>query len=108
LTELDLSDNLIGNDGVEILANNISKNSLMSLKRLNLTNCKIDFTGFYKLMLDIQNNKKLEVLIMNKNNLNSEKFEQLRSIINISNIRELRLAKCKIGNIGGKFIINII
>lgn len=108
LSELDLSDNAIKNDGIEILGNCINSNVLNSLKKLNLTNCKLDFTGVYKFFYDLQNNKRLEVLNLSKNNLCSDKFDQLKPILYVISLKELHLAKCRIGNSGGKLNTTIL
>ena len=100
LNELDLSENLIGNEGIEILGNCINSPSLNTLRTLNLNQCKIDFVGAYNFFYNLKNNKKLEVLNLSKNNLSSDKFGELRTYLNIINLKELKLNKCKIGNLG--------
>lgn len=98
--ELDISDNPIGNEGIEIIGICINSPCMVTLRKLNLTNCRLDFNGMYNFFYTLQTNKRLEVLNLNKNNLFSEKFGQIKPIINIMGIKELRVEKCKIGNEG--------
>jgi Ran GTPase-activating protein (RanGAP) involved in mRNA processing and transport len=100
LFELDLSQNPIGNEGIDILAECISNNSLHTLKKLNLSECKISFNGFYDFVINLQTNKKLESLNLSGNNLSSDKFAKIKSVFNVLNLKELKLSKCKLGNEG--------
>lgn len=108
LFELNLSENAIGNEGMDIIGDCINNPSLNSLKKLDVSDCKLNFNGAYNFFYNLQNNKKLETLNLSKNNLSSDKFSQLRNYLNIVGLKELRLAKCKIGNDGGKLSLQII
>lgn len=99
--DLDISENAIGNDGIEIISELINENQIGHLKRLNVSNCKIDFDGFYQMIFALENNKRLEVLNFSKNSINSKSFAILKqNLLNI-NIKELILVKSKVGNNGG-------
>jgi Ran GTPase-activating protein (RanGAP) involved in mRNA processing and transport len=100
LFELDLSQNPIGNEGIDTISECISKNSLHSLRKLNLSECKITFSGFYDFIINLQSNKKLESLYLNGNNLSSDKFAKVKTVFNVLNLKELKLSKCKIDNEG--------
>jgi hypothetical protein len=100
--DLDISENAIGNAGIEIISEIINENQIGHLKRLNVSNCKIDFDGFYLMIYALENNKRLEVLNFSKNSINSKKFSTIKhNLLNI-NLRELILMKCKLGNNGSK------
>jgi Ran GTPase-activating protein (RanGAP) involved in mRNA processing and transport len=100
LFELDISQNPIGNEGCDIIGDCINKNNLHSLKKLNLSDCKITFNGMYNLIFNLQSNKKLETLNLNGNNLSNDKFSKIKPILPILNLKELKLSKCKLGNEG--------
>ena len=100
--DLDISENAIGNEGIEIISELINEGQIGHMKRLNVSNCKIDFNGFYQMVFALENNKRLEVLNFSKNSINSKNFSILKqNLLNI-NIRELILVKCKLGNNGCK------
>lgn len=69
-----------------------------------MSGCKIDFLGLYKFFYALQTNRRLEVLIMNKNNFASEKIRELKQFLYVTNLKELRLSKCKLGNDGAAAI----
>lgn len=98
--DLDISDNSVGNEGAYILSELINENQLGHLKKLNFSNCKIDFNGFYSIIFSLESNKRLEVLNFSKNNLtcDKEKFLSLKNNIINCNLKELQLNKCKLGN----------
>lgn len=96
--DLDLSDNAIENEGCDIVAEVINDNQLGHMKRLNLSNCKINFDGFFRIFVSLETNKRLEHLNFSKNVLNNEKFNILKQNIINSNLKELILNKCKLGN----------
>ena len=77
------------------------------LKKLNISNCKIDFDGIYKIFFSLESNKRLEILICNKNNISSDKFSLIKNFISTSNLRELHIMKCRLGNDASKFIFII-
>jgi len=63
-------------------------------------------TGFFNLLKEMDKSKKLESLIINKNNLASKKFFLITSFISqATNLRELRLAQCRIANNGGIILL---
>lgn len=96
--DLDISDNSVGNEGADILAEVINENQLGHMKKLNLSNCKIDFNGFYRIIFSLESNKRLEVLNFSKNNLHSDKFPLLKLNLMNCNLKDLQLSKCKLGN----------
>jgi Ran GTPase-activating protein (RanGAP) involved in mRNA processing and transport len=73
---------------------------LRDLRKLDISDCKLDFNGFYTLCFNIKGNKKLDVLIVNKNNLSSNKFREIRNFLNLMSIKQLHMANCFIGNEG--------
>jgi Ran GTPase-activating protein (RanGAP) involved in mRNA processing and transport len=104
LMDLDISENPIGNTGIEIISELINENQIGHLKRLNVSNCKIDFEGFILMIYALENNKRLEVLNFSKNSINSKKFSIIKqNMLNI-NIKELILMKCRLGNNGSKIL----
>ena len=107
LADLDISDNAIGNDGGEILGDVINSGQMGYLKKLNISNCKIDFDGIYKIFFSLESNKRLEILICNKNNISSDKFSLIKNFISTSNLRELHIMKCRLGNDASKFLFII-
>ena len=98
LMDLDISENSMGNEGADVLAEVINENQLGYMKKLNVSNCKIDFNGFYSIVASLESNKRLEVLNFTKNNLFSDKFPQLKLNLMNCNLKELQLSKCKLGN----------
>ncbi len=100
IRELDLSFNPIGNEGLYILCNCMEKDVFENLKKIDLTSCKIDFEGLYKLYFTLQQFKKLEYINMSKNNLYSKKFKELKHYISLAGVKELKISQCKIGNEG--------
>ena len=100
--DLDISENPFGNNGIEIISDLINDTQIGHLKRLNASNCKIDFNGLNIMVFALENNKRLEALNLSNNSLNSKNFCILKqNLLNI-NIKELILVKCKIGNNGCK------
>jgi len=109
LNDIDLSENPIGNEvynkvnvkGIEYLGNIINHSMLSTLKKLNLSSCKFDFYGFYQFCSDLQLNKRLEILDVSRNILDSEFFPQIKNfLVNMHFIKELNMSRCKLGNIG--------
>ncbi len=96
-----MSYNPIGNDGLNVISESIEKDIFENLKKLNLIQTKIDSEGVYKLFFTLQHYKKLEHLNLSKNNLQSKKFSEIKHFLFLSNLKELRLSNCKIGNDGG-------
>jgi Ran GTPase-activating protein (RanGAP) involved in mRNA processing and transport len=106
--DLDISDNSIGNEGADIISECINENQLGYIKKLNLSNCKIDFNSFYNIIVSLESNKRLEVLNFSKNNLYSDKFSSLIPYFTNSNLKDLQLSKCKLGNKACKYKISSI
>jgi Ran GTPase-activating protein (RanGAP) involved in mRNA processing and transport len=103
--DLDISDNSVGNEGADILAEVINETQLGHMKKLNLSNCKIDFKGFYQMIVSLESNKRLDILNFSKNNLYSDKFLLLKPNLINCNLKELQLSKCKLGNDACKNLI---
>lgn len=98
LMDLDISDNTVGNEGADILAEVINENQLGHMKKLNVSNCKIDFNGFSRIIVSLESNKRLELLNFSKNNLASDKFSLLKPNLINCNLKDIQLSKCKLGN----------
>ena len=78
---------------------------LSTLKKLNLSNCKFDFYGFYQFCSDLQTNKRLEILDVSRNILDSEEFPLIKNFfVNLHFIKELNMSRCKLGNLGCQVI----
>jgi Ran GTPase-activating protein (RanGAP) involved in mRNA processing and transport len=59
ITDLDLHDNPIGNEGASLLARSLRNNALPNLTRLYLSDCRIDDDGFIALVSALEQNTSL-------------------------------------------------
>jgi Ran GTPase-activating protein (RanGAP) involved in mRNA processing and transport len=64
LTDLDLTNNPIGNEGASLLARSLLNNALPNLKRLSLCCCDIGDDGFMALVSALEQNKSLLQLVL--------------------------------------------
>ena len=113
LTELDLSLNPLGNNGIKCLADNFTENftnerrSLLGrgaeckLVKLNLSETKFSEHGGYYLMKSLQDYKNMQCLILDYNHFGSENMHQLYRLIHSTRLETLSINYCKLGETGG-------
>ena len=95
---LDISYNPIGNNGIGLFGKCLSEKRFTELKHINLTECSFNFTGFSVFIKNIGVSKKLNFMILNRNNLYSLKWEYLESKFISLNLRYLSLSSCQLNN----------
>ena len=96
LLKLDLKENSIKNIGLKILGKCLTSN-LMSLKKLNISSCKVTFEGIKKFFSIIFQNRTINSITLNNNYLGGGKFDDLEPYISNMNLRYLGLSGCSIG-----------
>ena len=96
LMQIDLKENSIKNIGLKILGKCMTS-SLMTLKKLNISSCKITFEGVKKFFSLIFQNRTINSITLNNNYLGGGKFEDLEPYISNMNLRYLGLSSCSIG-----------
>jgi hypothetical protein len=67
IRDLDLGENLIGNEGASLLARSLGNNALPNLTRLSLYDCDVSDDGFIALMSALEQNKSLLHLDLRSN-----------------------------------------
>ena len=99
LKHLDLSCNPISNNGLISLANCLAGKQMLEISYLNLAECSLTFDAFRVFIRKLTKNHKLQTLILNKNNLVSNKWETLENIFSSMAIKNLSLGSCHLGPI---------
>jgi Ran GTPase-activating protein (RanGAP) involved in mRNA processing and transport len=90
LTELDLSDNSVLDEGTIFLAETLRLQTLPSLKDLSLFNCDISDDGFAALMSALEDNETLETVGLDDNDFSVRGYLALASSLpNIKGLREM-------------------
>eukprot|EP01118_Nematostelium_gracile_P002851 TRINITY_DN1321_c0_g1_i4.p1 TRINITY_DN1321_c0_g1~~TRINITY_DN1321_c0_g1_i4.p1 ORF type:complete len:659 (-),score=133.19 TRINITY_DN1321_c0_g1_i4:13-1989(-) len=98
LTDLDLSDNKVGDPGVQVISEMLEKN--ITLKILSLGSNGIQSSGAKILSKAILRNPSLTALYLNNNEIGDEGAKSLSRVINNRNIKTLNLQRNKIGESG--------
>ena len=110
LKYLDISCNPISNNGLILLSKCLSGNQLNEITYLNVAECSFNFEAFKAFIKNIAKNHKLQTLILNKNNLFSNKWDILEDAFNGLALKNLYLGSCGIGpvlkNVSQAFIRN--
>lgn len=99
IIELNISSNPIKNEGLMKIAGCLGNFSL--IRKLNVSNCGIDFKGFYDLIINLQNIKRLESLDISENDLNTNRFSSIKSFFQQCGIKSLNMSKCNLANNSG-------
>ena len=97
LIKLDLKENSIKNIGLKILGKCLTSSTLMTLKQLNISSCKITFEGIKTFFSIIFQNRTINSITLNNNYLGRGKFDELEPFISSMNLRYLGLSGCSIG-----------
>ena len=97
LRDLNISFNPISNKGCILLGECTSNLKLGEINTLNLSNCNINFIALKHFLKNNLNNHKIQNLIMNKNNLSSDKWNTLEFLNRIS-LKSISLCECNISN----------
>ena len=96
LEVLDLSSNPIGNEGCISLGKCLGSEKFSEITNVNLSDCSIRFNGIRDFFKYIKTNKKLNTLVLNKNNLFSKKWVYLEDYFIALNLRNLYLSSCSL------------
>jgi Ran GTPase-activating protein (RanGAP) involved in mRNA processing and transport len=100
ITDLDLHQNPIGNEGARLLARSLGNNALPNLTHLSLYDCDVSDDGFIALMSALEQNKSLLHLDL-RSNLGHRAFLALaESLPEIKVLQRLDVKWDRFGNIG--------
>ena len=92
----DLSSNPIGNEGCIAMGKCLGGDQLNEITKLNLSDCSISFHGLREFLKCLRKNKKINTLLLNKNNLFSKKWVYLEDFFLNLNLRHLGLSSCSL------------
>ena len=110
LKYLDLSYNSIGNNGLISLGNCLSGRQINEIAYLNLEECSFTFDAFKPFIKSLSKNHKLQTLIVNKNNLYSNKWSLLEDSFSGMALKNISFSSCGLGpvlkNVSHIFIRN--
>ena len=110
LKYLDLSYNSIANNGLISLGNCLSGRQINEITYLNLEECSFTFDAFKPFIKSLSKNHKLQTLIVNKNNLYSNKWSLLEDSFTGMALKNISFSSCGLGpvlkNVSHIFIRN--
>lgn len=107
LQELNLSRNPLGSRGISALAHGIGSNT--SLRRLDISACKIQHSGFAEFCTELVNNTSLESLIIHHNQIRDDGAKHLAEVIRIHPIlNEIDMELCEISDKGAAEIFEAV
>ena len=95
---LDLSVNPIKNEGCIAMSKCLISEKLSEVRYINLSECNIQFNGVKEFFKYIRTNKKLDTILLNKNNLFSKKWIYLEQFLINLNLKHLGLNGCSLKN----------
>jgi len=112
ITELDLSLNPLGNNGVKFLAEHLferiedgkslsRRGQKCNLVRLNLTETKFQENGVYHLCKQLVDYHSLQYLYLDYNQFETKKLTCFLSLLKSTRLHTLSLNYCKLGDEGG-------
>ena len=116
ISELDLSLNPLGNNGVRCLSENFFENLPSErrgitrkgvkchLSKLNLAETKFFELGAYHLFKNLIDYNSMKSLVLDYNLFGSDNMQMLSRLIRQTNLHTLSLNYCKLGDPGGKAI----
>ena len=91
---LDLSFNPIGNEGCIAISKCLIAEKLSEVNYINLSECNIKFNGVKEFFKYVKNNKKLDTILFNRNNLFSKKWIYLEEFLfNLNEKVQINLSK---------------
>ena len=93
---LDISSNPLGNEGCIALGKCLGSEKLSEVINVNLSDCSIKFNGIREFFKYLRANKKINILILNKNNLFSKKWVYLEDYFLNLNLKHLGLGSCSL------------
>ena len=93
---LDVSSNPIGNEGCIALGKCLGSEKFNEITNVNLSDCSVRFNGIREFFKYLKTNKKINTLILNKNNLFSKKWVYLEDYFLNLNLRHLGLSSCSL------------
>ena len=93
---LDVSSNPIGNEGCIALGKCLGSEKFNEIINVNLSDCSVRFNGIREFFKYLKTNKKINTLILNKNNLFSKKWVYLEDYFLNLNLRHLGLSSCSL------------
>jgi Ran GTPase-activating protein (RanGAP) involved in mRNA processing and transport len=95
LTEFCLLENPIKSQGAIILADALGRNTMPSLKRIDLGDCDIDDDGFVALVSTLEQNTSLEILNLRGNDFGGRGYMALaESLPNIKGLQQINVRVC--------------
>ena len=104
---LDLSENPLGNEGCVEISKCLVADILSEVTYINLSDCSIKFSGVREFFNNVKRNKKLDTILLNKNNLFSQKWIYLEQFLINLNLRHFGLNSCSL-NIAASDIAKIL
>ena len=102
LIELNISDNFFGDEGLIKITESLK--NFPQITTLKISNCGIEFKGFYYLLKNIILLKRIKNLDISGNNIKSKKFNLIKQYFMNLNIINLNLSNCSLGNKAGKIL----
>ena len=93
---IDLSSNPIGNDGCIAFGKCLGGEQLTEITSVNLSDCSIRFNGIREFLKNLRKNKKINNLLLDKNNLYSKNWFYLEDYFLNLNLRNLGLSSCSL------------
>lgn len=93
---IDLSSNPIGNDGCISFGKCLGGEKLTEITSVNLSDCSIRFHGIREFLKNMRKNKKINNLLLDKNNLYSKNWFYLEDYLLNLNLRNLGLSSCSL------------
>jgi Ran GTPase-activating protein (RanGAP) involved in mRNA processing and transport len=93
---IDLSSNPIGNDGCIAFGKCLGGDQLTEITSVNLSDCSIRFHGIKEFLKNLRKNKKINNLLLDKNNLYSKNWFYLEDYFLNLNLRNLGLSSCSL------------
>ena len=93
---LDISSNPLGNEGCITLGKCLGSEKLNEVAYVNLSDCSIRFNGIREFFKYLRANKKINTLLLNKNNLFSKKWVYLEDYFLNLNLKHLGLSSCSL------------
>lgn len=96
LEQLDISRNAIGNVGIQKLCHSLTFNQT-SLFKLDISDCKFNFSGCKPLYEMIKKNRTIKYLVMDKNNLGGFNVGELKGALWANQaIEKLSMENCEL------------
>ena len=93
---LDLSQNPLGNEGCIAISKSLVSDILSEVSYIDLSDCSIKFNGIREFFSNVKRNKKLDTILLNKNNLFSQRWVYLEEFLINLNLKHFGLNSCSL------------